>query len=294
MEYKTNYIVSLIHFKVMKKSFSFLIKVNSKTRRWFSNGFNTFRVLLSNESSKGKYVMLLIFPFFSLFKVFQVSFEAPKRNYNITFKVFKPTSFSLGWMIFYMFTLQFLVDMCNHWHFAVEKYVCSSFFFLPPPIFSLLIKVGHTKICFSVALTQCPVNSEVFFRLSRFSKATGHLRDTCCRVGDEGHRSLMSFCRGEKKEQRPSPDPCLIGVWCCCMCYAVQKLAFPCRWCGFHVKSRATCYWEVGPLRSGSRCTPWCRCGSGCGCCVGGTGSSGWSSPPCVESDWLFCRGTQT
>lgn len=30
-----------------------------------------------------------------------------------------------------MFTLQFLIDMCDHWHFAVEKYVRLRFSFYP-------------------------------------------------------------------------------------------------------------------------------------------------------------------
>lgn len=97
----------------------------------------------------------------------------------------------------------------------------------------------------------------------------------------------MLLCRGNTKTSKSS-NSCLIGVWCCCMCYAEQKWAFPCRWCDCHVRSYAMCCWEVDPLHSGSRHTPWCQCGSGYECCVVVTGSSGLSSPLYEESGWLF------
>ena len=137
-------------------------------------------------------------------------------------KVFKPSSFSPGWIIFYTFTLQFLVDMCNHWHFAVQKYVRPSFFFFFFFIFCRIIKVGHTKICF---FGSCNTMSSEFWGFLGsplvFKKATGHLRDTCCRVGDEVHQSLMSFCRGEKSSNArlQTPVSSEFGVAVCVALY---------------------------------------------------------------------------
>lgn len=174
----------------------------------------------------------------------------------------------------------------SHWYVqslaSLEKYVSSGIFF-SGIIFFLIIKVGHTKIFFSVALTQRPVNEVLWefffsFSLNRFAKCNSRVRGNCCRVYWRGTSISDVILQKKRKKQKTNcsfRNSCLIGVWCCCMCYAVQKWAFPCRQCDCHVKSHATYWWEVVPLHSGSRHMPWCRCGSGCGCCAGGTGNRG-------------------
>ena len=160
--------------------------------------------------------------------------------------------------------------MCDHCHFA--EIFSLQFFFYPQSS----IKSRPHKNGFFVTLTQCPLNSEFFLGYHGFAKSISPVRDHCCRLGDELHPFLTSFCRNKqtKMHRRLSTNSCLIGVWCCCMCYAAQILTFPCMKCDFHVKSHATRYWEFAPLHSCSRHTPWCLCGSGCWCCAGGTGSS--------------------
>lgn len=176
-------------------------------------------------------------------------------------------------MIFYMFTLQFLIDMCDHWHFAVEKYVRSKFFFFNPLSYN---KSRPHKNMFFGSFNTTSSEFWGFLGSPGFQKSPVTWETPAAEWVKRYINHWCHFAGGKKTNAlAPYPNSCLIGVWCCCMYYAVQKWAFPCRWCDFRVKSRATCCWGVGPLRSDSTRTPWCRCGSGCGCCAGGIGSSG-------------------
>lgn len=189
-------------------------------------------------------------------------------------------------VFFFLNNILHVHSAVSHWYVqslaSLEKYVSSGIFF-SGIIFFLIIKVGHTKIFFSVALTQRPVN-EVLWEFFFFFQP-----QSICKMQQSSGRQLLQsvlkryinqWCHFAKKRKKQKTNcsfrnSCLIGVWCCCMCYAVQKWAFPCRQCDCHVKSHATYWWEVVPLHSGSRHMPWCRCGSGCGCCAGGTGNRG-------------------
>lgn len=115
------------YFKIMKQSIDFSMNVNSKTRKWFLNGFNTFQYLLSMKVVKANKLCYWFF-LFSLFYVFQVSIKAPKRNYNITFKRIYANQF-FSWL-----------NGILHVHTAVSCWyvqslafcgweICSSFFF---------------------------------------------------------------------------------------------------------------------------------------------------------------------
>lgn len=203
--------------------------------------------------------------------MFQLSTKALKGTTIVHSKVLKPTSTVLAeWYFTYTAVFCWYVQSLA---FCIWE-ICALHFV---SVFYIIIKVGHTKICFSVVLTQCPVSLRFLGSLG-FQKPTVTWETPAAEWVDEVHQSLMSFCREKKKEQCLSSHSCLIGVWCCCMCYAVQKLASPCSWYAFHVKSRAVCCSLVGPRYSGSRHMPRCRCGSGCGCCAEETGSNGWSS----------------
>lgn len=105
-----------------------------------------------------------------------------------------------------MFTLQSLIDMCNHWHHWRNMSVLG--FFFSGIIFFLIIKVGHTKIFFSVALTQRPVNEVLWefffsFSLNRFAKCNSRVRGNCCRVYWRGTSiSDVILQRKEKNKRR--------------------------------------------------------------------------------------------
>lgn len=172
----------------------------------------------------------------------------------------------------------------SHWYVqslaSLEKYVRDFFFW--DNLLSHNKSRPHKNIFFGSFNTTSsewsPVRVFFFFQ-----------PQSICKMQQSSERQLLQsvlkryinqWCHFAKKRKKQKTNcsfrnSCLIGVWCCCMCYAVQKWAFPCRQCDCHVKSHATYWWEVVPLHSGSRHMPWCRCGSGCGCCAEGTGNRG-------------------
>lgn len=94
----------------------------------------------------------LYYLFYIFFFLLSVPGKHQKGTKILHSKYLNPTSFSLGRVIFYIYTLQFLSDMCDLWHFA--------------PVFFPFLDYNKSrphKNMFLVALTQCPVKSELFF-----------------------------------------------------------------------------------------------------------------------------------
>lgn len=162
-----------------------------------SNGFNTFQFLLSNKGSKGKPVMIMISVFLSLL---EVPGEHQKGTTILHSKYLSQPVWPLGWMIFYMFTLQFVIDMCNHWHFVDVCFSSSS-------LLSYNKSRPHKNRIFGSFTT---MSSEFwgFFRLSWFVKFTSHWRDTCCRVEWRG-TSINDVNLQEEIKKNQTTTTCL-------------------------------------------------------------------------------------
>lgn len=175
----------------------------------------------------------LYYSFFSFFffLVFQLSTKALKGTTILHSKVLKLTSSVLAeWYFTYTAVSCWYVQSLA---FCIWE-ICALHFV---SVFYIIIKVGHTKICLSVVLTQCPVNSEVF-RLSWFSKANGHLRDTCCRVGWRGTSITDVIFWKKKKKKRAMPIFKLLShrslvllyvLRCTEMSFSMQLVRLSCR-----------------------------------------------------------------